>query len=51
MDNDHHVACVDKDDNVEMWTYTECDMNSTEEVKETRGLVKTHAGVMVARSF
>ena len=45
------IVCVDSDDYLELWNYTESDNDSDEIIKENRGLIKDKEGNVVCKSF
>lgn len=45
------IVCIDGDDYLELWNYTESDNNSDPMIKESRGLIKDKEGNTICKSF
>jgi hypothetical protein len=45
------VKCMDTDDHLEVWSYSECGNDSPHETKAHRGIIKDKAGNVVVSSF
>lgn len=46
-----NVKCMDADDNLEIWSFSECDNDSSPEIKSQRGIVKNKDGEVIVSSF
>jgi len=45
------LKCMDTDDHLEVWSYSECDNESSQETKAHRGIIKDKEGNVVVSSF